>query len=428
MENQRIPSDNFLFYMLLIVCSFLFFNAAASYKLVKPIAQDSTTAAQGTPTQMSIGASETNSLPRAHTSSTFERNDVVQVLGIKVGGMFAEAVPRSKISVNDNILILVSNPRALLALKPTDQSELILYADQLPLKGIRTTYFTQLGKNELNDKRLVWPDSVWIPFIFSRDSSNAEAWNTLFRVTGWDKNITRFHLSLGWEGMYPIQYGNTEIKARIFQLFLYNTKVFWAVLGCYLGFLIFFIWLCKTTGLIREPDTVPSGLGPFSLAQTQLAFWTVIIIGGFIYLTILTGLTNSLNDSSLLLLGITGGTTGVASFIDYFKKDAINGIKPATNDPDSSGFVKPKRGFLRDISSDGINLNVQRAQTIMWNLVLGIYFIWYVIANKAMPVFSNTLLTLAGVSSLVYLSSKGPEKPVPQAKLESNASKNLNQT
>lgn len=348
---------------------------------------------------------------KPRTPSIFENNSAVHILAIKVGELFDTVRRRNSIRVNDNILIQVSNPKGLIALRPTDRSELILYADQLPLKGIRTTYFTGLGKNDLNDKLMSWPDTVWIPFIFSRDSTNTAAWNTLFRVTDWDKNITRFHLSLGWEGMYPIEYGNREAEERIFELQLYNNRIFWVLLGCYLGFLVFFIWLCKKTGLIREPDNLPSGLGPFSLAQTQLAFWTVIIVGGFIYLTILTGLPNSLNDSSLLLLGITGGTTGVASFIDSIKKGTFTATETSVTDINSMRFVKPRRGFLRDISSDGANLNVQRAQTIMWNLVLGVYFVWYVVTNKAMPVFSNTLLTLAGVSSLVYLSSKGPEKP-----------------
>lgn len=373
---------------------------ALAFVGIQPTRLDSTASKINTNTETTTFSGPTTSMMKAQTTLATDLNGNVQILGIKIGGIFDKAIPRSRILVNDNVLILVSNPKALLALKPTDRSDLILYADELPLKGIRTTYFTRLGKNDLNDKLVGWPAAVWIPFIFSRDSTNMEAWNTLFRITDWDKNVTRFHLSLGWEGMYPIRYGNKETQDRIFELRLYNTAVFWLLLCCYLGFLCFFIWLCRKTGLIREPDNMYNGLGPYSLAQTQLAFWTVIIVGGFIYLTILTGLTNSLNDSSLLLLGITGGTTGVASFIDYFT-------------PESLPIRKPHRGFLRDISSDGAHLNMQRAQTILWNLVLGVYFIWYVVANKAMPVFSNTLLTLAGVSSLVYLSSKTPDKATP---------------
>jgi hypothetical protein len=428
MENPGMPAIKVLFYITLVFSCLLPLTASAFYKLSNQQPQDSAKTGKSLQKQMSVGTSTSGApatLPTAQAAPTPETSNKVQVLGIKVGGMFDNAIPQNRVVVNDKILILVKNPKGLLALKPSDQSKLILYADQLPLKGISTTYFTQLGKNDIND--IIWQDTVWIPFIFSRDSTSTEAWNTLFRVTKWNRNVTRFHLSLGWEGMYPIPYGNKETSARVFELVLYNNKIFWVLLGCYLGFIVFFIRLCHSTGLIREPDIVPTGLGPFSLAQTQLAFWTVIIIGGFIYLTILTGLPNSLNDSSLLLLGITGGTTGVAGFIDYFKKEGKTGTKPVSYNPNSPAFVKPKRGFLRDISSDGVNLNVQRAQTIMWNLVLGVYFIWYVVSNKAMPVFSNTLLTLAGVSSLVYLSSKGPEKPTAAPASDAGGSKESDQ-
>jgi hypothetical protein len=405
MGNLSMITTIAFLYITLVYGSILPYSSAADPKLNDQKQLDSSQ--QQSTTQTPVGRASV----RNRDPFTLPPNNKVQVLAIKVGGMFDKAVPKTKILVNDKILILISNPKVLLALRPSDRSQLILYADQLPLTGINTTYFTSFSKNDLNDNQRNWPINVWIPFVFSRDSTNTAAWNTLFRVTRWNNNESQFHLSLGWEGMFPIEYGTKRLEQTMFRLQLYSTRIFWFVLGGYMAFLIFFIWLCKTTGLIREPDELPSGLGPFSLAQTQLAFWTVIIVGGFLYLTILTGLPNSLNDSSLLLLGITGGTTGVASFIDYFKKGIRTTTMAQGGYGNNSGFVKPKRGFLVDISSDGVNLNMQRAQTIMWNFVLGIYFIWYVITNKAMPEFSNTLLTLAGVSSLVYLSSKGPEKP-----------------
>jgi hypothetical protein len=423
MENWRIARFKIVLYLIFISGCFFPQTAVAKNNFDKRQLPDSTNSRAAIPAK----SPATLTTPAINAQVTPKKNDRVQVLGINVGGMFDDGASNNRIVVNDKILIKINNPKGLLALKPNDQSQLILYADQLPLTGISSPYFSKLGKNDLNDNRIIWPDTASIPFIFSRDSTNTEAWNTLFRVTKWNKNETRFHLSLGWAGMFPVGYGNNATEQRVFDLVLYNTRVFWFLLGCYLGFMIFFVWLCKTTGLIREPDNVPSGLGPFSLAQTQLAFWTVIIVGGFIYLTILTGLTNSLNDSSLLLLGITGGTTGVAAFIDYFKKEGRAANTVVTGNSSQPIFVKPKRGFLVDISSDGINLTMQRAQTIMWNLVLGLYFIWYVVTNKAMPVFSNTLLTVAGVSSLVYLSSKGPEQPTPTTPPTSTVATDPNQ-
>jgi len=139
--------------------------------------------------------------------------------------------------------------------------------------------------------------------------------------------------------------------------------------------------------------------GPYSLAQTQLMFWTIVILGGFIYTLVLTSISNSINTSVMLLLGISISTTGVATFIDYYKK-----VTPAI-----TVIPKTESSFFKDILSDGDTYSVQRIQTAVWNLVLGIYFVYYTIDNKAMPVFPDALLILAGVSSVGYVASKRAE-------------------
>ena len=307
------------------------------------------------------------------------------------------------IYVDYKISVLISNPKDFLLQRPYDKSDLILYADGFPLKGMNSDYFSLVSRQLINDSTKLWPDKLWIPFIFKRDSTNREAWNSIFHLARWNKSQISFKLSIGWSGMFPItsiDYNKVNTKVT---LIFYNSKVFWSLIFCYFVFILLFVYLCHSTGLIRDPDL--NNKGPYSLAQTQLAFWTVIIIGGFIYLIILTGLTDSLNDSILLLLGISGGTTGVASFIDYYKKQSNNRTDP-------TAALKTHRTFLLDILSDGFNVSVQRTQTVMWNLVLGLYFIWYVITNKSMPTFSNTLLLVAGVSSVLYLGSKAPENPI----------------
>jgi hypothetical protein len=225
----------------------------------------------------------------------------------------------------------------------------------------------------------------------------------MFHLARWNHNHLQFKLSAGWEGMFPLDSATDRVNTNI-DLEFCNPIVFWILILFYLVLISFFVYLCHSTGLIREPDKVNANPGPYSLSQSQLAFWTVIILGGFVYLIILTGLTDSLNDTALLLLGISGGTTGAASFIDYFKKQS-------TTKANQPVHHKKHRSFIFDILSDGVNISVQRTQTVMWNLVLGAYFLWHVVTSKSMPVFSNTLLLLAGVSSLLYLGSKGPENP-----------------
>ncbi|AMR32706.1 hypothetical protein A0256_15385 [Mucilaginibacter sp. PAMC 26640] len=340
-----------------------------------------------------------------------ETNVKSEILDIKARDILAPGTKAKIIRVDYKISILISNPKGFLQQRPTDQTKLILYADGLPLKGMTTPYFEEIRQQDINDKSKIWPDKLWVPFIFKRDSTNKNAWNNLFRLAHWNESQIKIGLSLGWQGMYPLGYGTKSTISDIIVCF-YEPRIFWIVLATYFAFTFYFIYLCSSTGLIRDPDRINATLGPFSLAQTQLAFWTVIILGGFIYLVLLTGLSDSLNQSSLVLLGISGGTTGVAGFIDFYKKQEqtkaqmTNAVLPST-----ATFLKKHRSFLLDIVSDGINISVQRAQILLWNLVLGAYFIWYIISNKSMPVFSDTLLLLAGVSSALYLTSKGPENP-----------------
>jgi hypothetical protein len=315
--------------------------------------------------------------------------------------------PGNIIHAGNIIRVTVSNPKGLLLQRPSDNSQLMLYAEGFPLKGMTTSYYSEMSSQDVNNR--LWPDTLDIPFIFKKDSTNKEAWNSLFRMAHWNQNKIKFKLSIGWSGMFPINYSKSIKPNDKLTLVFYESSFFYTLLLLYVCFIILFIVLCHKTGLIRDPDNVHGG--PYSLAQTQLAFWTVIVIGGFGYLIILTGLSDSLNNSILMLLGISGGTTGLASFIDYYKKKPISAIAAATGTPVQSITFKKHRSFLEDILSDGVNLSVQRTQVVLWNLVLGIYFIWYVINNKSMPVFDNTLLILAGVSSLLYLSSKGPENP-----------------
>jgi hypothetical protein len=341
------------------------------------------------------------------------------------------------------VIVTISNPKDFLLSRPSDKSQLILYADGFPLTGMSSTYFTEVSREYLNDTTKCWPSSIDIPFIFKRDTSTEAAWASMFHLAKWNKNRITFDMSLGWSGMFPLQTSAVKpVNTKVTVVF-YSESFFVIYSILYIIFILFFIWLCHSTGLIRDPDTINRINGPYSLAQTQLAFWTVIVIGGFGYIWLLTGQADALNSSVLLLLGISSTTTGAASFIDYYKRtnleknlasqqqtqaaaaapvapldpaapvDPVVPVVPAV--PVAPAIVpntiKQHRNFILDILSDGVNMSVQRTQTVMWNLALGLYFIWYVVTDKAMPEFSGTLLVLAGVSSVLYVGSKGPENP-----------------
>jgi hypothetical protein len=68
-------------------------------------------------------------------------------------------------------------------------------------------------------------------------------------------------------------------------------------------------------------------------------------------------------------------------------------------------------GFWKDICDDGNGLSFHRFQVVIWTLVLGAIFVQNVAEVMSMPEFSDTLLTLLGISNGMYIGFKIPEKP-----------------
>ena len=65
--------------------------------------------------------------------------------------------------------------------------------------------------------------------------------------------------------------------------------------------------------------------------------------------------------------------------------------------------------WLLDLLSDENGPTIHRFQMLAWTLVLSVVFINGVLSEYAMPVFSNELLGLMGISSGVYVGFKMKE-------------------
>ena len=288
----------------------------------------------------------------------------------------------------DLIMVELLYPKEFLDSRPTDMSKLILYAEGIELKGISSDLFNGVSKPLVHAS-----DTVWIPFKLVRDTTTKAAWDCLYRIASWDKINLKVHITVGWQGMFPVPiskkyYENTGIK-----IVFYERWAFIAWLILYIIIVGSFIVLAIKSNMLRECDN-----GPYSLSQTQLAFWTVLIIGSFIYTLILTDIAYSLNTSILFLLGISLTSNGTALYIDYYKKKDRATLKP-----------KISKGFLTDILGDGNTIVVQRVQNAAWTMVLGLYLVYYTICNKTLPTYPDALLYLTGLSAFAYVASKPTE-------------------
>ena len=231
--------------------------------------------------------------------------------------------------------------------------------------------------------------------------------------------------------------------------------------------LVLFIWLARTTNLIREAGTaVPGKLRPYNLGRTQMAFWFFLVYVSYVVIWLVTSALDTITPSLLGLMGISAGTALGEALIDSGKDTAqasqlrdltaeklsleqvipefqsqIGALnsKPTLTAEDTANrdslnkqlqdsrtrlaqlnqqlqTITPpstaghSQGLLRDILRDGSGYSFHRFQIFAWTIVLGIIFLSAVYNSLAMPEFSTTLLGLMGISSGTYIGFKFPEQ------------------
>ncbi|MFC0514622.1 hypothetical protein ACFFGT_10435 [Mucilaginibacter angelicae] len=292
----------------------------------------------------------------------------------------------------------ISNPIAFLADRPKDQAKVVIFVHGMEMKGFFTSWQSALTTDILKTKPVKLGDFGDIYISLKRNDTTQAAWNYLYnnKQSIWKSNAD-IDASIGWEGMSALQ-KVSKTSAPNVKVVFYLQWVLIPWIALFIVILAIFLYLALGTNVMRESGDDSA----FSFSLTQLMFWTIMVIGGFIYILVLTDLPTGFNPSVLLMLGISVTTTGAATFIDARFKQA-----------NSEVIKKPTGNFLKDIlTSDGTSYSVQRVQAFAWNLVLGLYFIGFTILNFSMPTFSSTLLFLAGITSAAYITTKGPENDV----------------
>lgn len=173
------------------------------------------------------------------------------------------------------------------------------------------------------------------------------------------------------------------------------------------------IFFLRKTGLLKDSTTVINDKSkqPYSFSRVQIAWWTVIIIGSFIYLYALqykfltSGFINLFSTSALALLGISSATTAIGRIIDTNQEQSTT---LRNQDQNSEGFFK-------DILSDDNGISIYRFQCLIFNIVYGLIFIHIVLRPETikMPEFNEIELALIGISSSTYLLLKSRENNIP---------------
>ena len=156
--------------------------------------------------------------------------------------------------------------------------------------------------------------------------------------------------------------------------------------------IVSFVVLAAKTNLIRIGDDG----SPFSLALTQLSFWSIVIASSFIYIWIVTEELSPITGSTLVLLSVSALTTAGSRLVDIRRKS-------------KGDLTQRSDSFLEDILQDEIGYSVHRAQMFMWTVIMGIVFVTSVIRFQQIPQLDESLLALMGISSSAYVGLKTME-------------------
>ncbi len=261
----------------------------------------------------------------------------------------------------------------------------------------------------------------------AEDAANRQAWDRLFRKQRDYLMTIEPSLAIGSDLPLVVQ------SAHPFQFYVAKRTA--VVLAILIGLVVFGValFVVKRMGMLCDPDT-----NYFSLGKSQMAFWGLLVSLSFAGVWILTGTMERIPAQVLILLGISGATGLGAVVIGNSKKAGRlaelrqeeqklleqQASAPATFSQSNTDRLKEikaemgrwlapgtSHGFWHDICDDGQGLSFHRLQVVIWTLILGAIFVCNVAQVMSMPEFSETLLTLMGISNGTYIGFKIPEKP-----------------
>lgn len=154
-----------------------------------------------------------------------------------------------------------------------------------------------------------------------------------------------------------------------------------------------FVYLARTTNLIREPSLTiePRTARPYSLGRAQMAFWFLLIFVCYVSLWLVTGDYDTIGHSQFVLALISSFTAVGSRVVSIGPTEGIN---------DAS---RRSKGFFIDLLSDSNGVRIHRFQLCAWTLLLGLIFAAIVYDDLVMPNFGDSLLALVGISAAAHV-------------------------
>lgn len=274
--------------------------------------------------------------------------------------------------------------------------------------------------------------------VLSRTEANRSAWAGLIGGLGPQLKQYPIAMSVGNTMLKP---AGTASETVSFERFQTRGWVIGAILAGAVVLIILGV-VGRTSSMFRDTGIPQMAVTErsFSLGRCQMALWFFLTLSAFLFIFAITGDTDSLNSESFLLMGISATTALGSIAIDQSKNEA-EGIRQAIikiglatraqviaaqeaeahNGEGAKELMEKYRtitaplrtgGFLVDLVTDINGATIYRWQIVVWTMVLAVIYFYKTVQNLETPVFGNSLLTLMGISSGVYLGFKIPESQV----------------
>jgi hypothetical protein len=296
-------------------------------------------------------------------------------------------------SLNDSIVV---------TLKDT------VYAQIVPpaLAGSKKITLYLNGRNSFLTPDIYDDDHNRLIFHLERNSANKDVWTALLREP-YKSPHRPVLVSVGVEGAAPLSSGDLHFTLIVVKWAWYA----WLWILLLIIVLVAFFWLAAKRDILRDGPPINGNRQLYSLGKSQMAWWFFLIIIGFVMIWLISGDQDTISASLLTLMGISAGTGLGSSLIE---RNAKNPPAPAAGavivPPPPPPPPPVSRGWLLDILSDSNgSIALHRLQNVLWTLVLGIMLVVAVVTSLTMPAFSDTLVTLMGISSGTYVGFKFAE-------------------
>src|SRR5258706_6622682 len=165
----------------------------------------------------------------------------------------------------------------------------------------------------------IHPDRNRLHFHLEIKPENKELWTDLLGAPRGLRHPVTFTIGLESESPFDSVYNQSNPLPLTVISPVYGVVGLLVVLFT----LVLFVWLARTTNLIREPgEAVPGKLRPYNLGRTQMAFWFFLVYVSYVVIWLITDSLDPITPSLLGLMGISAGTALGEALIDSGKDTA----------------------------------------------------------------------------------------------------------